>query len=178
MFNGDVLKAKLDEICARYELSGGLGARTAQLVAVALQERVSTVLEALAAAGKGRANAARLAFGSGGVVRSTDPKQSWKQQQAAAAQRAAERAAAAGAANGHAAAGDAAAGGGGASAGGGAVAVSASDVLYVLDNEPQSSRSRVVQWWRCNAAPVAAHARQSTALFAPPPPTQGAPKAP
>ena len=137
------------------------------LVSVALRERLSDVLELLPAASRGRANEARQAFGPSGWTPTTDPKQSWKMQQQQAAARAAGGAPAA--ANGRAAPGGGAPGGGapGASAAG-PVGVSAADVLHVLDGERQASRSRVVQWWRCNDAPLEAYAQQSARLFAPP----------
>ena len=48
------------------------------------------------------------------------------------------------------------------------VSVGVLDVLYALECEPQSRGSRVLQWWRCNQAPLMRYARQSARLFAPP----------
>lgn len=47
------------------------------------------------------------------------------------------------------------------------VAATSADVIYLLDQEPHSARSRVVQWWRCNAAPMPPPMRPSARLFAP-----------
>jgi hypothetical protein len=52
------------------------------------------------------------------------------------------------------------------------VTAHASDVLYVLENDAVSSRSRVVQWWRVNQGPLMRYARQSARLFPLPPATQ------
>ena len=123
------------------------------------------VVQSLRGAALQRTNAAKLAFGADGVVKSTDPKQSWKAQQVAAAQRKAALAA-----------GGGGGGGGGAAAAvaapvaRGSVEVSASDVLFVLDGERGSSKSRVVQWWQCNQAPLSDEAKQAARLFPPPPP--------
>eukprot|EP00965_Chrysotila_dentata_P061464 2035685-Pleurochrysis_carterae.AAC.1 len=45
--------------------------------------------------------------------------------------------------------------------------VKVEDVLYLLEREPQSSRSRVVQWWRCEGRPLARYARRASRLFVP-----------
>jgi len=37
--------------------------------------------------------------------------------------------------------------------------VSLADVLYLLEREPQTSRSRVLQWWRCENKPLKRCAR-------------------
>ena len=42
------------------------------------------------------------------------------------------------------------------------------DVLYVLDAEPQSCRSRVVQWWRCDNRPLKRYARRAARVHVPP----------
>ena len=46
--------------------------------------------------------------------------------------------------------------------------VSAVDVLYVIDAEPQSCRSRVVQWWRCDNRPLKRYARRAARVHVPP----------
>ena len=46
--------------------------------------------------------------------------------------------------------------------------MSAVDVLYVIDSEPQSCRSRVVQWWRCDNRPLKRYARRAARVHLPP----------
>ena len=140
---------------------------------MALNERMSDLLEPLRSAAAIRTNAAKLAFGPDGFVKSTDPKMSWKQQQAAAEKRRTDKEEAArGARSAQPAGSSGAAADGGTGASRPEVDVSASDVLYVLDGEPHASRSRVVQWWQCNNAPLVRYARQSARLFPPPPAQQ------
>jgi hypothetical protein len=262
-------RAKLADVASKFGLSGGADERASELVAVALKERLSVIIEQLRPAAKLRNNAHKYAFGADGVVPSTDPKSahttpahhastsrqhitpahhastsrqhttpahhastprqhitpahhastsrqhttpphdpphtqhtqhithrapslvasvvsvgmtglpctsaddaytrvcprsfvavSWKQQQAVAEKRKAERGASSSATTGAAAATGQVSG---------RAEAGSSDVLYVLDTEEVSSRSRVVQWWRCAQAPLARDARQSARLFPPPP---------
>jgi hypothetical protein len=46
-----------------------------------------------------------------------------------------------------------------------AVSVTAIDVLWQLEQEPQSGRSRVLQWWRCEGRPLRRYARRSARLY-------------
>jgi hypothetical protein len=45
------------------------------------------------------------------------------------------------------------------------VSVTAADVLFQLEQEPQSGRSRVLQWWRCEGRPLRRYARRSARLY-------------
>ena len=159
VFGGARLQLKMEEICAKFGLTPDHAA--SHFVAVALHERMSQLVESLRGAARQRTNAAKLAFGPQGFARSTDPKQSWKQQQAAAAKRKAEREAGSGSGSGDAPAVAA-------TPRGGTIAVTPADVLYVLDGERASNRSRVVQWWHCNQTPLGDYAKQSARLFPPP----------
>tara|TARA_B100000524_G_scaffold338890_1_gene230737 strand:- start:219 stop:1013 length:795 start_codon:yes stop_codon:yes gene_type:complete len=46
-----------------------------------------------------------------------------------------------------------------------AATVSVRDVLFLLESEPQSNRSRITQWWRCEGKPLPRYARRAARLF-------------
>ena len=143
---GKRLQAKLTEIAHKFGLEGGADERALKLVAVALEERMSMVIEPLRSAVLHRTNAAKLSFGKNAVVPSTNPMQSWKKQQEALAQQ--KAAAAKGGSSGAGTSAAEADDGKPQRRSSGVVTASTQDVLYILDSDPKASKSRVVQWWR------------------------------
>lgn len=215
---GVQLRTKLSEMSRRFGLAEGADEGACRVVAVALQERIASMIEDLRPAVRQRTNSAKHAFGQDAFTKGTDPKLSWKVR--AAQTKAPTSSASSGASSGApmragggsvaaetatsssaeerrlesltkrdapastaagaglslaAAAAEAAAANAARDAAAAAaeaareVVANAADVLYVLDTDRQSSRSRVVQWWKCNNGPLVRYARQSARLFPPPP---------
>jgi len=179
---GAELQSRLAELAGQFGL-GAVQGQAADLMAAAVEERITSVVRALRGAAWHRHDGDRTRFGEQSYHFTSNPRLPWRQRQVAAA------APPAGAAT-------AAAAGGGAAHGGAArgaapmvseeerrlhavvaaglprrkapVKVSAVDVLYVIDAEPQSCRSRVVQWWRCDNRPLKRYARRAARVHVPP----------
>ena len=155
-------------------------------MAHALEERLRNVVEKLAPiAAHRQGDLSRGMFGKGGTVVTHDPKKPWRLQPPKRE-------------NYHrtdgGGGGGGAVGGGGdetrlaadqddarrlaqISAGGDAAAtassrpppqVTAADVLHLLENEPQSCKSRIVQWWHCENKPLKRYARLAARVHRPP----------
>jgi hypothetical protein len=75
---GEQLRKKLSEMSRRFGLSGGADEAACRMVAVALQERMTCIIEELRPAVHHRSNADKDAFGEGAFTKGTDPKVSWK----------------------------------------------------------------------------------------------------
>ena len=182
---GERLRTKLGEIAVKFGLEGA-DENAARMIAIALDERLSWLLEGLHGAAFVRTNGARRALGEEVMVTS-NPLKAWKPKLASTSTTTAPTAPAPapGADNAAMAAVEAESGprrSAAAPAGRKATAshhdddddtrqpVSVADVLYLLDGERQSRGSRVVQWWRCNNHPLGRYQRQAARLFAPPPP--------
>lgn len=181
---GELLRKKLEKIAKKFGLQTADDA-SCRLVAVAMQEHITAIIEALRPASRARTNAAKEALGESGRVVTGDPTKAWakqqQQQQAARAQVEEQKRVLTGPGRvqlaDSAQPGDDArqmesvvgVGRGGGGRGGTSEAVAnVADVLYVLEGEPTSRHSRVVQWWRCNNAPLARYVRPSARLYPPP----------
>lgn len=75
---GEQLRTKLSEMSRRFGLAGGADEAACRVVAVALQERMTSILEELRPAVQHRSNADKHAFGEGAFTKGTDPKVAWK----------------------------------------------------------------------------------------------------
>ena len=156
-------------------------------MAHALEERLRNVVEKLAPiAAHRQGDLSRGMFGKGGTVVTHDPKKPWRLQPPKRENY--HRT------DGGGGGGGGSGGGGGAepmaaadqddarrlaqiSAGGDAAAtassrppqqVTAADVLHLLENEPQSCKSRIVQWWHCENKPLKRYARLAARVHRPP----------
>ena len=81
---GVQLRKKLSEMSRRFGLAGGADEAACRVVAVALQERMTCIIEELRPAVNHRSNADKHAFGEGAFTKGTDPKVSWKSRAAEA----------------------------------------------------------------------------------------------
>ena len=167
---GEALLPRLLQLTQQFGLTG-VDENAAELMAAATEYRLCMVLNGLSAAARQRTDADQTRFGDDGFRLTTNPRLSFHKQKEATAARAAV------AAHARAASGvtqtsdkdgtprmpnriDNDAGSGAEH-----VEVSKSDVLHVLDGEPQSVRSRVGMWWRCMDRPLKQYVRYATRMF-------------
>ena len=75
---GVQLRTKLSEMSRRFGLAEGADEGACRVVAVALQERIASMIEDLRPAVRQRTNSAKHAFGQDAFTKGTDPKLSWK----------------------------------------------------------------------------------------------------
>mmetsp|Transcript_20727 Transcript_20727/g.66889 ORF Transcript_20727/g.66889 Transcript_20727/m.66889 type:complete len:439 (-) Transcript_20727:119-1435(-) len=179
------------EQCGVQDVDGG----AARLLSEGLGERLSLLLGALRPTAEHRAGTRKQCFGPRQFVVTLDPKVPWRQRVVAEARHAVRPVAGNEARQPPArrppAAAPAVAAGGGReeervlsrlSVADGAAApepvapttVLASDVLHLLESERQTSRSRVLQWWRCAGKPLKRSARHAARLYTTPPRMPGA----
>ena len=188
------LRKKLSEMSRRFGLEGGADKAACCAVAVALQERMTSIIGELRPAVNLRLNAEKHTFGEGALTESTrlwcaftegtDTKVAWKvrAEEAKAVTRQATAESSEDDSGGTDAGASTDRGGAGASAdarrleslarqdaaAARELVAGSADVLHVLDSDHQASRSLVVQWWRITKAPLVRYVRQSARLFPPP----------
>lgn len=183
------MRDRLRGVCQQCGVEGADEGAT-RLLAEGLGERLSGLLGTLRHLANHRTGAHKEMFGIGAFRVSLDPKVPWRKRVADEARAAVQpvppvqprpraprpaqpsladderrmsQMAGLGAAAGGAGGGLGEAAGG--AGGGQKVSVTAADVLWQLEQEPQSGRSRVVQWWRCEGRPLRRYARRSARLY-------------